>query len=180
MPLQRSFGSARASGLRVILPPPLSKEIVLLPPSMAQLAAVLALDPAADAPKETSREKINRQVRQAEILLGEHAGLTSQLTEVQVGEIVLALYLTAKGIDPANVLAVQEFLREQHEAQRSSEETLASLENLILNLAAELRTLPGDVAQMPVEDGLALYERLGKLAHEEFKFQAALHGRKLL
>lgn len=180
MPLQDSVRPARASALRVVLPAPHHREIVIQPPSLKQGRDCLALDPQADAPPESQRERLDRLTRQAAILFGpEHAHLVELLTVDQCAEIVQGLYLAGAGIDPGDFLAVQKSLREQRTYKRTSAELLDQIDTLTVELAAELRQLPAGVESMPMLDAVNLRERLAAHALAAAKFDAALHGAKL-
>ena len=168
--------AARAAALRVELPD--GSEITIPPPSLQQAADALRLDPRAGAEPETDKQRVLRMQKQAAILFGkEHAPLLETLTMMQVGEIVQALYLVASGIDPASFVAYQAALREQ--ARRTAAETLADIDSLTIDLAAELRITPAEAAKMPVADAVAVRNRLAKNTHERAKFTAAVHGRTL-
>ena len=180
MPLQKSVRPLRATALRIQLPPPHSKEIVVQPYSLGQGAACLALDPAPDAAPESKRDKLARLAEQARILLGpEHAYLVDLLTVDQCVEIIQGLYLTGSGIDPANFVEVQKHRRKQRENERSSAELHAQIETLTIELAADLKRLPSEVEAMPLTDAVSLRERLAEQALAAARFDASLHGMKL-
>ena len=170
----------RASAVRFELPAPLNREVIIPPPSMDQIAACLRLDPKSDGPAETPRERIIRLHRQAQILLGpDHASLTGELQIAQVAEMVQALYLAGNGVDPANFVQCQRYLREQRDSQRSAEDLLEDIETLSVGLGAELKITPAQAAQMPIADAVSLRNRLAEAATAEAKFDAALHDKEL-
>ena len=78
--------------------------VVIPPPSLAQAAACVQLDPVPGVP-ESAADEVLRFAQQARILLGpkfEH--LIDELQPLQIAEIVGALYVSASGVvAPKNI-----------------------------------------------------------------------------
>ena len=131
------------------------------------------------APPETTAEQIVRFERQARILLGdEHAKLLDDLNQVQVAEIVGALYVAGSGLSP------EAYVRWQQEQRRTGQMAgalalLENIEGLIIELSAELRRLPAEVDGMPLADAVSLRERLAALERQRTQTQAIIAGVKL-
>lgn len=145
------------------------------PVSIDSAREVLRLDPAKDH-RETYAEYVERLQAQARLLFGpDREALLAELTPGQVAEIVSALLYAAGGMTPAS-FALWRAAQPANVAHITSLEMLARLEELTLDLAAELKRLPAEVGTSPLADAAALQERLHAARVADAGFQAALHG----
>ena len=148
---------------------------VIPPATLDQVAACVLLDPDEPA-KETAKARTERLRRQARILLGpDHEHLTGRLGEAQITLVVGALYIAANGLDAEQFARWQEGERELA-VSATRLELLASLEELTVYLAVELRKLPAEAGAIPLADALAAHKRIQERYQAEVDFQIALRG----
>ena len=153
--------------------------IEINPPNEAQIVRCLLLDPAPDAPPETAAQEVVRRGRQARILLGpEHHYLLELLQPLQVHEIVTALYIAASGLDAVAYARLQRELR-QAGAVQSALAQIEQLDQMIIDISAELGITPAEAEKMPMADVVALSGALAAKRKAKADLQAMIAGVKL-
>ncbi len=151
--------------------------VEIAPPTLGQAERCLRLE--IDGPPKNAAEELVRFAAQARIILGEeHAWLLDVLNQVQISEIVGALYVAASGRTPEGFILWQQAARKAGLLETGAA-ILERIEEAIIDLSARLNIPPDQAAQMPLADAEALRERIATLERARYDTLATINGVEL-
>ena len=174
--IDKPLPTKRGAATRVRLP---DKSIITVQPvSAQQVVRCVRLDPDKGETEDEAAywERITAQL---EILAGpEHADITAKVDMETVQQLVGSLFAAGCGLD-AEAYAAWQAAARQLAQRRTALEIIRDIDAAAVALAAELKLRPADVAAMPLLEIASLRKELAKVANEQSRFDAALHGIKL-
>ena len=174
--------SALTQGLRALRSRPITfdldgETVEISPPTLGQATAAVRLE--VDTENDSAAQRLVRFERQARLILGpQHAHLVDRLNQEQIAEIVGALYVAANGMDPVAYVRWQQ-AQKRAGIKLDALKVLQNLDNMVIELAAQMGIRASDAEQEPLADAAATLERMAKIERQRVEVQAVIAGRKI-